>query len=190
MTRGWSTNSLPLPARAVLPALLILDTLLSDGNSLSACPERRRPPPIRVAPPSQLALLSTLVVHPAYTSRAPEHTNPHIAARALAYLRGVLAVAGPVNANLRAAFEFRGIWGGGASGRPQPERRREQRIGRRRRPPGQRAQRVAAGFGFLGRARVGVSLRGGAPAPVEALEGVVGVHDRDPRGGLGREAGD
>lgn len=60
-----------------------------------------------MAPPSQLALLSTLTIHPLFTSRPTEATFPHIAARALTYLRGVLALTGPVNACLNQAFDFR-----------------------------------------------------------------------------------
>ncbi|KAK3357599.1 hypothetical protein B0T25DRAFT_498998 [Lasiosphaeria hispida] len=94
-----------LESELFLPALQILEGLLSDGITLPSDPESA---PTRVAPPSQLALLGTLLIHPAHTSRPPSGTQSlHTAARALAYLRGVLNIAGPVNANLRAAFKFR-----------------------------------------------------------------------------------
>ncbi|KXX80483.1 hypothetical protein MMYC01_202444 [Madurella mycetomatis] len=64
------------------------------------------PKPARVPPPSQLALLGTLVIHPLFTSRPPEKGNLHVAASALAYLRGLVSVVGAVNANLRGAFAF------------------------------------------------------------------------------------
>ncbi|KAK0738534.1 hypothetical protein B0T18DRAFT_422247 [Schizothecium vesticola] len=86
------------------PAIHLLDNLLTDG--ISTAP-RSKQPPARVAPPSQLALLATLTIHPLFTSRPTEETFPHIAARALTYLRGVLSLTGPVNACLNQAFDFR-----------------------------------------------------------------------------------
>ncbi|KAJ4304120.1 hypothetical protein N0V88_001730 [Collariella sp. IMI 366227] len=53
-----------------------------------------------------LALLATLIIHPSFTSRAPETNHLHIASYAFSYLRGLLNTVGPVNADLRAAFEF------------------------------------------------------------------------------------
>ncbi|KAL2017030.1 hypothetical protein VTK56DRAFT_2674 [Thermocarpiscus australiensis] len=126
-------------------AIHILSGLLSDGNnnnnnnntaqlpppppspnpkSLVAAPRSRtKTKPARVPPPSQLALLATLVVHPSFTSRAgPDRSSLHAAAHALAYLRGLLSIVGPVNANLRAAFEFSSsssssrYFGGGGGG--------------------------------------------------------------------------
>ncbi|KAK0711021.1 hypothetical protein B0H67DRAFT_493667 [Lasiosphaeris hirsuta] len=98
-----------LESELFLPALQILEGLLSDGITL---PPDLKSAPIRVAPPSQLALLGTLLIHPAHTSRPPSGAQSlHIAARSLAYLRGVLNIAGPVNANLHAAFKFRGSGG-------------------------------------------------------------------------------
>jgi len=81
----------------------VLDTLLADGTVTRPS---KHPAPARVAPPTQLAFLNTLIIHPSYTSRASEPTNLHVAARALAYLRGVLEITGPIHANLRYAFTF------------------------------------------------------------------------------------
>ncbi|KAK1831761.1 hypothetical protein QBC39DRAFT_406661 [Podospora conica] len=86
------------------PAIHLLDNLLTDGISIAP---RSKLSPARVAPPSQLALLATLTIHPLFTSRPTEDTFPHIAARATTYLRGVLALTGPVNACLNQAFDFR-----------------------------------------------------------------------------------
>lgn len=44
-------------------------------------------------------------MHPAYTNRA-DKASSEVATLALSYLRSLLTVAGPVNANLRAAFQF------------------------------------------------------------------------------------
>ncbi|KAK0646649.1 hypothetical protein B0T16DRAFT_437466 [Cercophora newfieldiana] len=86
-------------------AITLLDNLLTDGT---APKQSLNPtPPARVPPPAQLAFLNTLTIHPSYTSRAPNSTNLHAAARSLAFLRAVLQLTGPVNANLRAAFTFR-----------------------------------------------------------------------------------
>lgn len=94
----------------------MLDILLGAGRS------RRRGvlKPAFVPPPAQLALLGTLAVHPLHTTRAPETSQLQISSQALTYLRNVLATVGPVNANLRAAFDFaatsRNRRGGGSGG--------------------------------------------------------------------------
>ncbi|KAK0622981.1 hypothetical protein B0T14DRAFT_494535 [Immersiella caudata] len=109
--------NIQLEEELYLPALLLLDSLLTDGTA----PLGLRPsPPARVPPPPQLAFLNTLTIHPSYTSRSPNTTNLHIAARSLSFLRAVLELAGPVNANLRSAFIFR-----------RPARFRESRRGGR-----------------------------------------------------------
>ncbi|KAL2129913.1 hypothetical protein VTI74DRAFT_7156 [Chaetomium olivicolor] len=89
-------------------AIHILSGLLSDGNIVQRPLQlkHQKPKPARIPPPSQIALLATLIIHPSFTSRAPEISNIHAASYALSYLRGLLSTVGPVNANLRAAFEF------------------------------------------------------------------------------------
>lgn len=59
-------------------------------------------------PPSHLALLNTLIVHPAYTTRVEKH-GQDVSSLALAYLTDLVTLVGPVNANLRAAFQFHSI---------------------------------------------------------------------------------
>ena len=83
----------------------MFEGFLADGNRL-----RETAPlvPARIPPPAQIALLSTLTIHPFYTSRAPERANLHIATQSSAYLESLLAIVGPVNANLRAALKFSG----------------------------------------------------------------------------------
>ncbi|KAK0621456.1 hypothetical protein B0T17DRAFT_494536, partial [Bombardia bombarda] len=107
------------------PAIQFLEGLLSDGNNnttttlSSATPQLK---PARVPPPSQIALLNSLIIHPSYTSRAFGANNLHVAAQSLAYLRDLLSVVGPVNANLRAAFTFgNSSSGSGRSTRPPPD---------------------------------------------------------------------
>ncbi|KAK3375267.1 hypothetical protein B0H63DRAFT_400979 [Podospora didyma] len=92
------------------PAILLLEGLLSDGNTMLPRGGRyaatlQRPKPARIPPPSHIALLSTLTIHPTFTSRLVEHNNS-IAAQSMKYLRGLLATAGPVHANLCEAFRF------------------------------------------------------------------------------------
>ncbi|AEO58028.1 hypothetical protein MYCTH_2304987 [Thermothelomyces thermophilus ATCC 42464] len=100
-------------------AIHILSGLLSDGSNTAAATTtaqqhlrhfsnpKLHPKPALIPPPSQIALLATLIVHPSFTSRAPEISNVHAASLAHSYLRGLLSTVGPVNANMRAAFEFR-----------------------------------------------------------------------------------
>lgn len=60
-----------------------------------------------IPPPSHLAVLNTLIVHPIYTTRAEKPDQREVSTRALAYLRDVLKTVGPVDANFRTAFQFR-----------------------------------------------------------------------------------
>ncbi|TPX09828.1 uncharacterized protein E0L32_009019 [Thyridium curvatum] len=81
----------------------LLDSLLCAGAG--ARPGHGKP--ACVPPPPQIALLATLAIHPTHTTRVAERAQLLVASEALQYLRNLLAIAGPVNANLRAAFEFR-----------------------------------------------------------------------------------
>ena len=95
-------------------AIHILSGLLSDTTTAAslrpqktfAPHDKPKPNPIRVPPPSQIALLTTLIIHPSFTTRPPETNNLHIASHAHTYLRGLLGTVGAVNANFRAAFDF------------------------------------------------------------------------------------
>ncbi|KAH6636204.1 hypothetical protein F5144DRAFT_487549 [Chaetomium tenue] len=94
-------------------AIHILSGLLNDGNTTTALQhphhlpnQNLKPKPALIPPPSQIALLTTLIIHPAFTSRPPEISNTHAASHALSYLRGLLSTVGAVNANFRAAFQF------------------------------------------------------------------------------------
>ncbi|KAK4218125.1 hypothetical protein QBC37DRAFT_413331 [Rhypophila decipiens] len=97
-----------------LQAIQLFSGFLSDGNKITTA---RPLPPARIATPAQLALLNTLTIHPSFTSRAPERSHLHVAAHALAYLRGLLEIVGPVNANFRQAFAFSGTDRGSGRGK-------------------------------------------------------------------------
>ncbi|KAK3954231.1 hypothetical protein QBC32DRAFT_336926 [Pseudoneurospora amorphoporcata] len=91
-----------LEEQMYLPAIELLGSLLSDAGE-----RQQTDKPVRVPPPAQIALLGTLTIHPAYTSRAPEQANLDIAAESREYLRTLLNKVGPVNADFRSAFSFR-----------------------------------------------------------------------------------
>jgi hypothetical protein len=62
--------------------------------------------PALVPPPSYIALISTLLVHPSYTTRATSRENLDISTQSLTFLRNILALVGPLNAKLGDAFTF------------------------------------------------------------------------------------
>ncbi|KAL2752619.1 hypothetical protein ACRALDRAFT_1083300 [Sodiomyces alcalophilus JCM 7366] len=66
--------------------------------------------PVHAAPPGQLALLSTIAVHPHRTTRLKERDDLAIVADSWTYLRNLLSIAGPVNADFKTAFRFRGVY--------------------------------------------------------------------------------
>lgn len=80
-------------------AIFLLDSLLStradDPQESAYCP-----------PPSQIALLCSIIVHPDFTTRPKEPDWPQISLQALVYLRDLLAVLGPVNAGFKEAVLF------------------------------------------------------------------------------------
>ncbi|KAK3902057.1 hypothetical protein C8A05DRAFT_15839 [Staphylotrichum tortipilum] len=101
-----ASDWLPSPDSA---AIHILSGLLSDGTTTPSrhrLPPSQPPKPARVPPPSQIALLATLIIHPSFTTRPQETNSLHTAAHAHTYLRGLLNTVGPINANFRAAFDF------------------------------------------------------------------------------------
>lgn len=56
-------------------------------------------------------MLATLAVQPKHTSKLADVDAHNIASQSLSYLRDTLATAGPINADLRSAFLFRGDGG-------------------------------------------------------------------------------
>ncbi|KAJ8108763.1 hypothetical protein ONZ43_g6326 [Nemania bipapillata] len=80
-------------------AIALLDSLLSTRS------ENPREP-VYCPPPSQISLLCSLIVHPDFTTRPKEPDWPQISLQSLVYLRGLLAVLGPVNACFKEAVLF------------------------------------------------------------------------------------
>ncbi|PHH86452.1 hypothetical protein CDD83_10220 [Cordyceps sp. RAO-2017] len=83
-------------------AVNLLNSTLGAGLS-------RRPPTAKavpVPPPSHLALLANLALHPLHTTRADKPDHLAVPSLALDYLRNLLAVVGPINAGFHAAFQF------------------------------------------------------------------------------------
>ncbi|EFQ24929.1 hypothetical protein CGRA01v4_06811 [Colletotrichum graminicola] len=85
-------------------ALGLYHGLLTAGHSRKDKVKK----PVHVPPPAHLALLNTLAIHPSHTTRAAGSERLEIGSQALAYLRNLLGIAGPVNAGLRDAFQFHG----------------------------------------------------------------------------------
>ena len=50
--------------------------------------------------------MSILLVHPEYTTQAPQNERAELASQSISFLRSVLATLGPLNANLAEAFSF------------------------------------------------------------------------------------
>ncbi|KAI3399383.1 hypothetical protein diail_7110 [Diaporthe ilicicola] len=90
-----------------IAALNLLNSLLCDGFPPAHAPTQ----PVCVAPPGQMAVLATLAIHPKHTSKLADSDSHDVSSLSLSYLRNVLATVGPVNANLRDAFLFRGETG-------------------------------------------------------------------------------
>jgi hypothetical protein len=104
---GWSCcePSKLRQGRIDVAALNLLNSLLCDGiPPADAQPNRAG----CVAVPAQMAVLATLAIHPKYTSKLADSDAHDVSSLATSYLRTVLATVGPINANLRDAFLFRG----------------------------------------------------------------------------------
>lgn len=97
-------------------ALKLLISLVASGNT--SVP----PLPAFIPPPHHLALVATLAIHPTLTTRARSEVQVEEANLALRYLRLVLRIVGPVNANLQDAFLFTGV---GTSSRRRSSGRRK-----------------------------------------------------------------
>ena len=84
-----------------LPAINLLNSVLCTGTSK----RHSTPKPVAVPPASHIALLSTLAIHPLYTTRAEKAELCNIANLSLAYLQSLLDVAGPLSADFSKAFQ-------------------------------------------------------------------------------------
>ncbi|KAH8176016.1 major facilitator superfamily transporter [Sarocladium implicatum] len=90
-----------LEEQLYVPAINLLNSALCAGTSNHRANSR----PVAVPPPSHIALLSTLAIHPSYTTRAEKPELCTIANLSLAYLQSLLETAGPLNADFSKAFQ-------------------------------------------------------------------------------------
>lgn len=56
--------------------------------------------------PFHIEIVSTLLVHPSYTTQLPDNECAELASRSITFLRGLLATLGPLNGNLNEAFSL------------------------------------------------------------------------------------
>lgn len=82
-------------------ALELASSLLASGP-----PSGKQANPALIMPPIQIAFVGNLLIHPKHTSRPETLERREVASLALTYLETLLETAGPVNANLAAAFQF------------------------------------------------------------------------------------
>ncbi|KAJ3554502.1 hypothetical protein NPX13_g10595 [Xylaria arbuscula] len=80
-------------------AIFLLDSLLSTRSTNPSIPAY-------CPPPSQISLLSSILVHPDFTTRPKEPDWPQISLQSLAYLRDLLSVFGPTNAGFKESVLF------------------------------------------------------------------------------------
>ncbi|KAF5017165.1 hypothetical protein F66182_10933 [Fusarium sp. NRRL 66182] len=83
-------------------AINLLNSMVGSGTSK----RKSNAKPVPVPPPSHLALLNTLVIHPTHTTRADKKDRLDVSSQALDYLRNILTIVGPINADFRTAFQF------------------------------------------------------------------------------------
>ncbi|KUJ23037.1 uncharacterized protein LY89DRAFT_754697 [Mollisia scopiformis] len=84
-------------------AITLLTDLITTGAS-SPGPQN----PIYAPAPFHIELASALLIHPRHTNQAPAHDRIELASQAITFLRNLLAIVGPLNANLAEAFSFSG----------------------------------------------------------------------------------
>ncbi|KAG5658880.1 hypothetical protein KAF25_007433 [Fusarium avenaceum] len=87
----------------------LYSSAISLLNSIAGSGASRRTPtkrPVPVPPASHLALLNTLIIHPLHTTRAEKKDRLDVSSQALDYLRNLLTIVGPINADFRTAFQF------------------------------------------------------------------------------------
>ncbi|KAI9671965.1 MAG: hypothetical protein M1817_002304 [Caeruleum heppii] len=93
-------------------ALTLLTNLLTAGTSTHFLPDSSTSTsqpqlvPAFVPPPHHVSLISTLILHPSLTTRAPNAERQSASNAAYRYLRTLLKLVGPVNADLSSAFQF------------------------------------------------------------------------------------
>lgn len=85
---------------AVANALFLENDLLTSTSNLDA--------PCFVPPASHISIISSLLVHPTYTTRSKDpRDRSDTLPKALAYLQNILTIVGPRNAKLGEAFAFK-----------------------------------------------------------------------------------
>ncbi|KAM0198633.1 hypothetical protein ACHAPI_003650 [Fusarium lateritium] len=87
----------------------LYSSAISLLNSIAGSGASRRIPtkkPVPIPPASHLALLNTLIIHPLHTTRAEKKDRLDVSSQALDYLRNLLTIVGPINADFRTAFQF------------------------------------------------------------------------------------
>ncbi|KAK6704494.1 hypothetical protein SNK05_008412 [Fusarium graminearum] len=83
-------------------AINLLNSIAASGASRRKSTKK----PVPIPPPTHLALLNTLTVHPLLTTRAEKKNQLDVSSYALDYLRNILNLVGPINADFRTAFQF------------------------------------------------------------------------------------
>ena len=84
-------------------AINLLNSVLGAGTSRRVMGIAK---PAPVPPASHLSLLATLTIHPLHTTRVDKPDYLDVPSQALDYLRNLLALVGPLNADFRTAFQF------------------------------------------------------------------------------------
>ncbi|KAK2628010.1 hypothetical protein QTJ16_002656 [Diplocarpon rosae] len=83
-------------------ALALLTDIVTSGTSHPTCPDK----PVMAPLPYHIEIVSAFLIHPQYTNHAIPNGNKDLGSRPITLLRDVLAVLGPVQANLREAFSL------------------------------------------------------------------------------------
>ncbi|KAF8852394.1 hypothetical protein BDZ45DRAFT_599976 [Acephala macrosclerotiorum] len=82
-------------------ALILLTDLVTSGASY---PNPQKP--IYAPAPLHIELVSALLIHPKHTNQASADDRAELASQSITFLRNVLAILGPLNANLADAFSY------------------------------------------------------------------------------------
>ncbi|KAF4628730.1 hypothetical protein G7Y89_g9424 [Cudoniella acicularis] len=83
-------------------ALTLLSDLITAGASHPDCQNI----PVIAPIPYHIELVCCLLIHPRYTTQAPPSERLELPARSITLLRNILAILGPINANLDQAFSL------------------------------------------------------------------------------------
>lgn len=82
-------------------AFVLLTDLVTSG---ALCPNSHKP--IYAPAPLHIELMSALLIHPKHTNQASADDRAELASQSITFLRNVLAILGPLNANLADAFSY------------------------------------------------------------------------------------